>query len=110
MEDADETPQNAEGAGGRGVTLAGFLALRDRDELANAVYYCHDQRAETDGAEAVGYCAAEGASRCAGRDSSVRRGFPAAEEPRAVDASDGGVDCVLEPLGDPVGGEGDEGY
>ena len=88
--------------------MACFLALGDGHELADEINYGDDQRAKRDGAETVGHGAAEGASCGAGRNGGVTGCLAGAEEPGAVDAGDGGVDCVFEPFRNPVGGEGDE--
>ena len=54
LDQADDAAEDAEGAGGGGVALAGFRLLRDADGLPDHVDEGDDQGAEGDGAEGVG--------------------------------------------------------
>lgn len=106
FEDGDDAAQETKDDDANHAADAAVLGRRlagDGAQLAQELDDGDNEAAEGDGAEGVGEGALEGAA------GGVLGEVVRAEVPGAVDAGDGGVDGVLEPLGDPVHGEGDEG-
>ena len=107
IQQADKTLQTAECNHTHDVALLGFLLLSYGDGLPEHVDQGNDQGTERDAAKGVCHSTAECTSSDAAGHSTWLSG---AEEPTAVDASDGGVQGVFEPFGYPVSCEGDEDY
>lgn len=102
VEDADEASDDAPDDGGDDISVGRGGLPADGAELAKTVDDGHHQATQTDAAEAVCQGALEGSSRDLG---GVVVGV---EIPRSVDTRDGDMNCILEPLGNPVCGKGDE--
>lgn len=103
VQQRDDRSQNPNENTADQVTLSSLLSLRDRARLPQHVDERDDQTAETDTAKGVCSRATEGAP---GGALGHAAGGLAEEIPRTVDTSDGGVHRVLDPLTDPVHGEG----
>jgi len=97
-ETSDETPDNSL----ENVTVGGRGPLPDRAKLPQAVDECDDQTPQTDTSKGI----REGTLQTSTRH--PLRIVLGVEVPASVDPRDGSVDGVLEPLGNPVRGEGDE--
>ena len=102
VEDANQTAQDAKQNRPHHVAITGSIALSGRAELTKSLDDSYKQTSKTDTAEAVGHGPLEST---AGR--ALWHGVRV-EIPGAVYAGDGSVDCVLQPFGDPVHGEGNE--
>lgn len=105
VQQADDTLQTTKCNRGHDVPLLSLLLLCNTHSLAYHIDQRHDQRAKTDTAKRVRHRSAESAS-C--RPTGHTAGLAGHEEPGTIDAGDDAVDGVLQPLGDPVAGEGDE--
>lgn len=81
------------------TTLLHGLALGDGTELAEELDNSHEKTAQADGSKAV--CQ----STLGGTPRRILGEVVDAKVPRGVDAGNGGVDGVLEPLRDPVHGK-----
>jgi hypothetical protein len=101
FKNANETAENAEADLAK-IAITGCLVAGHGAELAQELNDGDDERAKGDAAEAVGEGAASGTTG-GSLGWVVRAEVPCAEHTRDDDMSG-----ILDPFGDPVGGEGDE--
>lgn len=107
FKDPNQTSQDTENGvpyGASNSTLLPSLALHNRTKVPQKLDDGNNQAAEADRAEAVGESPLGGTTRRA-LGEVVR-----AEVPRAIHPRNDSVHGVLDPLGDPVHGEGDKHY
>ena len=84
------------------ASICGLLVASSIANLAKELDNGNQQTAQSNGTEAVCQGALGGSS------SGILGEVVGVKVPRAVYTSDCRVDCVLDPLGEPVHGEGDE--
>jgi hypothetical protein len=102
LENADETAQNAESNLANNVAITSCLVAGHRAELSQELDDGDNERSKGDAAKAVGEGTASGtASGALGWVARV-------EVPCAEDSRDDDMCGILDPLGNPVGGESDE--
>lgn len=102
IQNTDQAPKDAEHYGADNITVTGRILLCDRAKLAKAVDDGYQQAAKADTSKAVGKSASKRAT------SDLCWIVVDVEVPRAIDARDGGMDGVLQPLRDPVRSKRDE--
>lgn len=100
IQEANQAAQTAEQDTTDDITVARCVLLRDRAQLAQELDDGNNQATKTNAAETVGDGTLESA---AGSSLGLRIGV---EVPRTVHAGNRGVDRVLQPLRDPIHGEG----
>lgn len=103
IDQSNDALQTAETHRTDDVSLLCLLLLCYAYSLADHVDEGNDEGTKGDTAKGVGHAAFESAAGGATRHAA---GFAGAEEPRAVDAGDGGVDGVFDPFADPLGESG----
>lgn len=99
IDQANNALQTAETRRADDISLLRLRLLGYADSLADHVDECDDEGTKGDTAKGVGHAAFEGAAGGAARHAA---GFAGAEEPRAVDTGDGGVDGVFDPFANPL--------
>lgn len=102
LEQAQETAHDTEERISNHATVGSLLVSSGLTHLAKELNNGDQQTTQTDRAKAVSQSSAGSST------GSVLGEIVDAKVPRAVDTSDDGMNCVLEPLRDPIHGKGDE--
>lgn len=99
IQNPNEASQDTESNSSGNVTLVRFLPLSNRDGLPEHIDERNNQATKADTTKTIRHGPSESTTSSSFWETTR---LSRAKEPTTVYTSDGSVDCIFEPLGDPI--------